>query len=123
MTVLWSLISFLFSPVGRFVGVALLIVSAYGYGYYKGDAHGDKQCADARLRMTIARQKVEIAIAKDQAESEQKVTTELKEQQSKSEEVIRDLREKLKARPSDVFVDGCVIPGADGGVPKSRPKR
>lgn len=111
MTILLTVVQFFLSPVGRFVGFGLVVLAAYGYGYYKGDAHGDKQCADAALRNRILRQKVEINIARDQAGSEKKVAEELKDQQSKLEGVIRDLREKLKSKPSDVFSDGCVIPG------------
>ena len=116
-----SVLGFFFgSPVGRFAGVAMLIAAAYGYGYYKGDAHGDRQCADAALRAKIIRQKLEINLAKEQATAAQQTATELETHSKKLEGEIDELRAKLKAKPGDVFADGCLVPGV---VPKPKPTR
>lgn len=45
------------SPLGRFAGVVLLLVMAYGIGWIKGDAHGDAQAA-AQARAAQAEAKV-----------------------------------------------------------------
>jgi hypothetical protein len=114
--------AFFTSPVGRLVGVGMIVMAAYGYGYYQGDKHGDKQCADAALRNKILRQKIEINIAKDQAANAKSTAAELERLNQEAEVTISALQKQLKERPEIVRDANCRVPA--GGVrDKPRPKR
>lgn len=90
------LLSFFGSKAGRWVAVGLVIAGAYAYGFYKGDAHGDKQCAAAALAAQQEKHELEMKAAADQVAREKSVSALLAAQAKNAEEKIRAL-EKLIA--------------------------
>ena len=123
MPFIGPIIAFFASPVGRILLVYVILpLMIFGYGFYKGDKHGDRQCADARIEQNNARLRLEANLAKNQAATAKSVAAELEEQNREAEGKIRDLEKQLKEKPTVIYTNDCRVPTPGGVRDKSRPK-
>jgi hypothetical protein len=102
----------IFTPVlnpMNWPALALIAALAFGYGWFKGDAHGDAQCNAAALKAEIARLELEAKTKAEADEQEAIDTATLLSEKERKEKEDADLIAKLRDRP-----DKCLL-GDDAG--------
>lgn len=110
-----AVLGFLGSPVGRYVAIGAIIVAAYGFGFAKGDAHGDKQCAAAALENQAKKHALEQQTLADQLASERKTAAALAAHKKAAEGKIHALTEQI-AKSERARKAGKATPNAVAGI-------
>lgn len=99
------MLSFILSPVGKWIGGALgvliAIAAIFGAGASWGWSKKAKLCEAANARAQIAALQRDLDNANETAAEALAHSVELQAQSNKNQEVIRDLRNQLAKRPAD----------------------
>ena len=96
----WGFVS---SPIGRVLGVGLIVIAALGYAYIKGEEHGSSASREAALEAQIETLRADVRIATRSAEA-------AAAQEAQAEARARTLEERLQT-----FENG-LPPPPDGGL-------
>lgn len=102
----------LFTPLlnpSTWPGLAIVAALCWGAGWWKGDAHGDAQCAAASLKAEIERLELEAKLKDEAADQEAIDTATLLAEKERKEKEDAALIEELRNRP-----DRCLL-GKDAG--------
>jgi hypothetical protein len=89
--------------------IAIIAAGVFVVGWWKGDAHGDRQCAAASLRAEIARMKLEAKVKDEAADQEAIDAAALLAENERKEKADAALIKELRNRP-----DKCLL-GRDAG--------
>jgi Sec-independent protein translocase protein TatA len=125
-------LAFVFSPIGRLLGVAVAIAIAFGAGDIRGSRIEHEKCVAAAQAAKEAAAKQDTAAQQEVQQQDTEVTTQLKEQKEKDDATIRDLQKQLDeaqarpapapvivgqpAKPAQPIATPCLY-GANGAVP------
>jgi hypothetical protein len=107
--------SFLASPVGRLIAVAAVAF----VGGWQAKAHLDEA---ASLRAVISKQRIDLAAARETADTANAMVAEIAQRDATNKEIISDLQARLSQRPSDSagrppVGNGCALdPAAVDGL-------
>lgn len=107
--------AFFGTAFGRITGIILIALAIYAFGWFKGDAHGDAQCAAKDLAMQLAAakrdadiQKSTAALASKQAEEQEQLNQKLNKQIAQLEKDYDDAKRKAENKPAPA---GAACPG------------
>ncbi|MFN3656844.1 MAG: hypothetical protein ACK4UO_06290 [Pseudolabrys sp.] len=111
--VLGPALAFLATPLGRAGAVLAVGVGLFALGFYKGDAHGDRQCDDLFAQAELAKAQIELARERSARAIEQQVLNDLQNRKVMDDAEISALREQVARLPE---VDQCRFGNRAGGA-------
>lgn len=113
------IIKFFTSRVGKSVAFTLLVVGAFLFGFWRGDAHGDAQAARRAAEARLAAKEIDLASLNARYKSAQGAIIALEQHRIESEKSIALLQKELseaklqstkagaKHEPSALLDDRC----------------
>lgn len=127
------LLKFFGTGAGRLVGVVVIVAAAYGYGWLKGDAHGDRQCT-AKIetlnrnwqdRVDAAAAEFARARAARDAEVDAAIAAAVKDATDQAGEAIAEREQRVKDYEAELAkrknAAGCILGDDDIGL-RRRPR-
>lgn len=112
-------LAFIASPLGRIAGVGLLIVSLFGFGFYKGASMANARCREAALQSRIDAMQTDVAAAEQAAQAAETARKELEEAAASDKERISEYERQLAARP----LGACALNDDDLRMLDGKPNR
>lgn len=99
--------AFLGTPLGRIAGVAGALAIGAAVGFWRGDAHGDRQCEARIAESIIETQRLDRERIRQFQERAAAAELETQLSMQKAEERLDEYRRRLKKNP------GCAATGDD----------
>ena len=98
MSALLALWSFIASPLGRLVATGAIALTV---GFAQGWSLKARLDRSATLQAVIAKQRIDIAAARETAEAASAVAADVAQRDANNQEIIRDLQERLARHAPD----------------------